>query len=184
MSANERKMTRKDVAKAISKHRGKILNWFFANIGLGLMPIWLAIAFYWVSQLASNPSEKIIKGDLILFVTTLCASSLTIFSELKDNHFKDWRDNLGLFIYIFIIISAAIGAFVSAPEKPETFGIYTNTVFWISFPITLIGVSLSLTLFIMKLTLDVSYADDLRDEIDAETNEANSQTTTSDGKKV
>lgn len=185
MNADTVKMTRKDVWKAIKKHPSKVLNWLGINIGIGLMTLWIAILFYWFSQLVSSPSEKVIKGHLIVFVTTLCASSMSIFSEIKDDHFKGMRDTLIWIVVIFIVLAASVGAFVSAPSDVKTFGIDPDKVFWISFPIAGIGILLSFLLYAMRLTLETAnYADDLKETIAEETEEAKIQIATSDGNKV
>lgn len=178
-------MTSKDVWKAVKRHPAKVFNWVGVNVGIGLMTLWLASVFYLFSQLVSSPSEKIVKGDLIVFVTTLCASSMSIFWETKDDHFKGMRDTLVWIVLGFIIISASLGAFISAPSDVKTFGIDPTTVFWWSFPIALVGIFLSFLLYAMRLTLETSsYADELNDAITSETDQAKTKGTTSDNKKL
>jgi hypothetical protein len=180
-------MTLKDAWKTILKHPKKCFNWFGINIGVGLLSFWLVLVLHYFSQQIPNPNDKIIKGDLIIFITTLCATSMSVFVEMKYNHFKDLKQTLIWVLIVFITITGALGAFVSAPTEVQVqaFGIDQNKVYWASFPIAFFGVLISFLLYVMRLTVEThSYADELQETVDTETNQAKTQTTTSDGKKV
>lgn len=185
MNIDELTMTGKDVWKTVRKHKKKCFNWLGINVGVGLLSLWLVLVLHYFSQQVPSPNDKIIKGDLIIFITTLCATSMSIFVEMKYNHFKDLKEALIWIMIIFITITGAIGAFVSAPTDIATFGIDPNKVYWMSFPIALFGIGISFLLFAMRLTVETySYTDELQEAVTNETNQAKTQTTTSDNKKL
>lgn len=154
MSNNVVAMTIRDLVKTVKDHPVKVLEWLGYNVFIGTMAIWLTWLFYYLASKQFDMAANIKRGELLIFVTTLCASSMGIFAEIREPHFRSTKRVTLLIVTIIVIISSAIGSFVGLPEAKTFFSVNENRVVKLSVLMFIIGVLASLFLYSMRLSLE------------------------------
>ncbi|HYX30523.1 MAG TPA: hypothetical protein VE863_18445 [Pyrinomonadaceae bacterium] len=178
-------VTVKDSFAMLKSNYWDVILWVGYNVGLGLMTFWMAWLLHYMAASIPGPMEKVYKGEVMIFVTTLCASSMAVFAEIRDPHFRNTK-RLVLFVVTVIVIgSSATGAIVAIPPFDGKSAVDAHRVFLLSVFMFTLGVIASLVLYVMRLTIDkYDFRREQVEEIAEVTDEAKGLTKTKDGARL
>src|SRR6185295_5891433 len=125
-------------------------------------------------------------GSLIIFVTTLCASSIGIYGEITGEHFWNSR-RLSLFILlVVVVICSFVGAIISFPDAKKALQVSDTAVIRLSLFLFVVAMVTCLHLYAMRFSIDK--IDDFRKEqikqVAELTDEAKKLNQTDDGARL
>ena len=156
--------------------------WLAYNVGFGALPIWLAFLIHSLATNSPSPDEKFLKGELLVFITTLCATCMPIVGEFTEKKFWNLRRFLLFVLVAVVVVSSSIWALVSSPQSEAALGfseIGVRVFSWIMFGI---GVLTCLMLFAMQKTM--SYQEEQEKDITTLTKDAKDHTRAPNGPKL
>jgi hypothetical membrane protein len=164
--------------------------WTAINVIGGLAPLlFLLIISYLIRSDVEpkiDPSKPIYEGDLFIFVTSLCASAVGVYWEIKEEHFWNSRRVFLISMFLIMFFCSAIYSLLKFEQVKTVMPFDNNSVWWCSIIVLFISVTICLHLFAMRMSMDSveDFVKEEKERISQLTENSKEQTQTKSGENL
>jgi hypothetical membrane protein len=176
--------------KTMRKKPIDMILWTLINVVGGLAPLlFLAIISYLVKsdiEPKIDAYKPIYEGDLFIFVTSLCASAVGVYWEIKEEHFWDSRRIFLISMFLIMFFCSAIYSLLKFEQVKTVLPFNNNSVWWCSILVLFISVTICLHLFAMRMSMDSleDFVKEEKERISKLTEKAKGQNQTESGENL
>jgi hypothetical protein len=173
--------------KTMYRNKTDMLLWLVFNVVLGAIPVWFVFLIFMIATPAgTNPYDPILKGDLLIFITGLCAASISIIWEIKGEHYWNSRRVLVSILLLLIFLSSSLYSLLSFPTVKSVMGFDDQAVIRTSLIIGFAATVVCIHMFAMRFSMkDIEdFAQEESDKRKKFIEKAKESTQTKSGEKV
>lgn len=185
--------------KTMYRNKTDMLLWLLFNVVLGAIPVWFVFLVFSMSSptapsspetnataAAINVYDPFLKGDFLIFITSLCAASISIIWEIRDEHYWNLRRMLVAALVLLIFVSSSLYSLLSFPTVKSVMNFNDLYVIRGSLLIGFVAIVICFHMFAMRFSMN-NVEDFAKEESEKRANfiqKTKGQTESKSGEKV